>query len=54
MLDDESEHHKLTELHVVQSMNGRKALMAELAIDFVELPCGLGTFEEILEVATWG
>jgi uncharacterized protein (TIGR00730 family) len=28
--------------------------MAERASAFVALPGGLGTFEEILEVATWG
>jgi hypothetical protein len=28
--------------------------MAELADGFVALPGGLGTFEELLEIATWG
>ena len=28
--------------------------MAERACAFVALPGGLGTFEEILEIATWG
>ena len=32
----------------------RKALMADLADAFVALPGGLGTFEELLEIATWG
>lgn len=54
MLDYEIAHHQLTELHVVQTMHERKALMAERASVFVALPGGLGTFEEILEVATWG
>ena len=54
MLDYEIAHHHLTELHVVQTMHERKALMAERASAFVALPGGLGTFEEILEVATWG
>lgn len=54
MLDYEIAHHQLTELHVVQTMHERKALMAERASAFVALPGGLGTFEEILEVATWG
>lgn len=53
MLDYEIAHHQLTELHVVQTMHERKALMAERASAFVALPGGLGTFEEILEVATW-
>lgn len=54
MLDYEIAHHQLTELHVVQTMHERKALMADRASAFVALPGGLGTFEEILEVATWG
>lgn len=54
MLDYEIAHNKLTELHVVQTMHERKAMMAERASAFVALPGGLGTFEEILEIATWG
>ncbi|QHH98451.1 MULTISPECIES: TIGR00730 family Rossman fold protein [Acinetobacter] len=54
MLDYEIAHHKLTELHIVNSMHERKALMAERASAFIALPGGLGTFEEILEIATWG
>ena len=34
-------------------MHERKAMMADRAAAFVALPGGLGTFEEILEVATW-
>jgi uncharacterized protein (TIGR00730 family) len=54
MLDYERAHTNLTELHIVKNMHQRKALMAERAHAFVALPGGLGTFEEILEVATWG
>lgn len=54
MLDYEIAHHQLTELHIVKNMHERKAMMAERASAFVALPGGLGTFEEILEVATWG
>ena len=54
MLDYEIAHSELTELHIVRSMHERKALMAERACAFVALPGGLGTFEEILEIATWG
>lgn len=54
MLDYEIAHNSLTELHVVRSMHERKAMMAERASAFVALPGGLGTFEEILEIATWG
>ena len=54
MLDYEIAHNQLTELHVVTSMHQRKAMMAERACAFVALPGGLGTFDEILEIATWG
>ncbi|GAB3054735.1 TIGR00730 family Rossman fold protein [Acinetobacter apis] len=54
MLDYEVAHHELSELHIVHTMHERKAMMAERASAFIALPGGLGTFEEILEVATWG
>ncbi|AUX91107.1 MULTISPECIES: TIGR00730 family Rossman fold protein [Acinetobacter] len=54
MLDYEIAHPQLTELHIVTSMHQRKAMMADRACAFVALPGGLGTFEEILEIATWG
>ncbi|MBI1451969.1 MULTISPECIES: TIGR00730 family Rossman fold protein [Acinetobacter] len=54
MLDYEIAHNTLTELHVVRTMHERKAMMAERASAFIALPGGLGTFEEILEIATWG
>ena len=54
MVDYEIAHSQLTELHIVKSMHERKALMAERASAFIALPGGLGTFEEILEIATWG
>src|SRR4051812_33603307 len=53
LVDREIAHQGLTELHVVTSMHERKAHMAELADAFVALPGGLGTLEELFEVATW-
>ncbi|KAF7275672.1 hypothetical protein GWI33_011440 [Rhynchophorus ferrugineus] len=53
MLDYEIANQHLTELHVVDSMHTRKKLMADRASAFIALPGGLGTFEEILEIATW-
>lgn len=46
-------HPGLTELHVVQSMHERKALMAARAAAFVTLPGGLGTLDELCEILTW-
>ncbi|NJM40235.1 MAG: TIGR00730 family Rossman fold protein [Anaerolineae bacterium] len=50
----ELDHKGLTEMHVVNSMHERKALMAELSDGFVALPGGAGTLEEFFEVWTWG
>ena len=46
-------HDGLTEMHVVETMHERKAMMADLADAFVALPGGLGTIEEIFEIWTW-
>ena len=43
----------LHELHRVETMHERKALMAELADGFIALPGGFGTLEELAEIATW-
>jgi len=53
LVDRELAHHG-TDLRIVTSMHERKALMAELADAFVALPGGLGTYEELCEVLTWG
>ncbi len=42
--------HDLTERHVVETMEERKAMMIELADVFVALPGGVGTLEEISEI----
>ena len=47
-------HEHVTELHVVDSMHERKALMADMSDGFIALPGGLGTLEEIAEAFTWG
>ena len=53
LVDREIAHPGLTELHVVQTMHQRKALMAELSDAFVALPGGIGTLEELIEIFTW-
>ena len=46
-------HPELTELHVVESMHERKAMMAERSDIFLILPGGLGTMDEFFEIVTW-
>jgi uncharacterized protein (TIGR00730 family) len=46
-------HQGLTELHIVNSMHERKAMMADFADGFIALPGGFGTFEEFCEIITW-
>ncbi len=46
-------HSGLTKLCEVSTMHERKQLMFDLADGFVALPGGLGTLEELAEVATW-
>ncbi len=46
-------HEGLTQLHVVDTMHQRKALMADLCDGFIAMPGGIGTLEEIVEVFTW-
>ena len=53
LVDRELAHPGLTELRVVGSLHERKAQMADLADGFVALPGGLGTHEELAEVASW-
>jgi uncharacterized protein (TIGR00730 family) len=46
-------HPGLTELVEVATMHERKQGMFERSDAFVALPGGLGTIEEVVEVATW-
>ena len=51
--DREIAHRGLTELHYVDTMHERKALMANRAGAFLALPGGFGTLDEFLEILTW-
>ncbi len=53
LVDQEHANHDCDELHIVQTMHERKALMAERSDAFLALPGGIGTFEELFEVWTW-
>ena len=50
---EEVAHSGVTQLHIVQSMHERKALMADLSDGFIALPGGFGTMEEFHEILTW-
>jgi len=53
LVEYEVAHQGLTELHVVDTMHTRKALMGERADAFLILPGGFGTLEELYEVLAW-
>lgn len=53
MVEREWGRADLDQLHVVETMHERKALMAQQADAFLCLPGGLGTLEEIFEVWSW-
>ena len=53
LVDREVAHRGLTELRIVETLHERKAGMAALADGFIALPGGLGTLEELAEVASW-
>ena len=53
LVDRELAHPGLTELDIVGTLHERKAGMSELADAFIALPGGLGTLEELAEVASW-
>lgn len=46
-------HHRLTALHVVETMHQRKQLFTDLADGFVTLPGGVGTMDELWEAVSW-
>ena len=50
----ELEHKRLTEIHIVDTMHERKAMMNDLCDAVIALPGGYGTMEELFEMLTWG
>jgi uncharacterized protein (TIGR00730 family) len=53
LVEHEIAHAGLTELHVVETMHERKALMGELSDAAIALPGGTGTLDELFELYTW-
>ena len=52
LVDKELANRQCDELHIVQTMHERKAMMAERSDAFLALPGGIGTLEELFEVCT--
>jgi uncharacterized protein (TIGR00730 family) len=53
LVDLEVAHPGLTELHLVNTMHERKAMMTELTDAFVAIPGGIGTLDELFEAWSW-
>ncbi|MDE1160721.1 MAG: TIGR00730 family Rossman fold protein [Acidobacteriaceae bacterium] len=53
LVDMEVAHEGISELHVVDTMHTRKALMGERSDAFLVMPGGFGTLEELYEVLAW-
>jgi uncharacterized protein (TIGR00730 family) len=54
LMNKERMQEGVNELIVTNTMHERKTLMFERATGFVALPGGIGTLEELAEIATWG
>ncbi|AWV99576.1 LOG family protein [Arcticibacterium luteifluviistationis] len=46
-------HPDLTEIHVVETMHERKALMEKMCDGVVTLPGGFGSMDELFEILSW-
>ena len=53
LMEKEVGHAGLTQMHVVETMHERKALMTQLSDGFIALPGGYGTLDELFEALTW-
>lgn len=53
LVSKEVAHDGLTQLHIVDTMHERKAILSGEADAFIALPGGPGTMEELFEVWTW-
>jgi uncharacterized protein (TIGR00730 family) len=53
LMEKEVGHKGVTQMHVVETMHERKALMTELSDGFIAIPGGYGTLDELFEALTW-
>lgn len=53
LLEWETQHTGITQLHIVEDMHARKKMMYELCDVAIVLPGGNGTLDELFEMLTW-
>ena len=53
LVEKEILHDSLDEVHIVESMHERKALMVQLSDAFIALPGGFGALDELAEILSW-
>ena len=53
LVEREVAHLGLTKMHITESMQERKVMMAEISDAFIAMPGGLGTLDEVAEMLTY-
>ncbi len=53
LVEKEVAHLGLSKMHITESMQERKVIMAEMSDAFIAMPGGLGTLDELAEMLTY-